>query len=41
MKGESPMKENYIREINRFITTLDENQLQYILTFIKKLFGSH
>lgn len=36
-----PMKEKYITEITQFITTLDENQLLYILTFIKKLFGSH
>jgi hypothetical protein len=35
------MKEKYIKEIAQFISTLDENQLLYILTFIKKLFGSH
>lgn len=34
------MKEKYIKEIIQFISTLDENQLLYILTFIKKLFGS-
>ena len=35
------MKEKYISEITEFINTLDENQLLYILTFIKKLFGGH
>jgi len=35
------MKEKYITEITQFITTLEESQLLYILTFIKKLFGSH
>ena len=35
------MKEKHIKEITAFIKTLDENQLLYILTFIKKLFGSH
>jgi len=39
MKGEAAMKEKYITEILDFIKELDENQLQYILTFIKKLFG--
>ena len=34
------MKEKYIEEITQFISTLDENQLLYTLTFIKKLFGS-
>ena len=33
------MKEKYISEITEFIRKLDENQLLYILTFIKKLFG--
>ena len=36
-----PMKEKYIEEIMKLIKILDENQLLYILTFIKKLFGSH
>ena len=35
------MKEKYTTEINKIINTLDENQLLYILTFIKKLFGCH
>ena len=35
------MKEKTVKEITQFINTLDENQLLYILTFIKKLFGSH
>ena len=35
------MKEKYITEITEFIKKLDENQLLYILTFIKKLFGGH
>lgn len=33
------MKEKTIKEITQLINTLDENQLLYILTFIKKLFG--
>lgn len=33
------MREKYIEEINQIINQLDENQLLYILTFIKKLFG--
>ena len=39
MKGRLVMKEKYIQEINEFISKLDENQLLYILAFIKKLFG--
>ena len=35
------MKEKTINEITQIIKTLDEKQLLYILTFIKKLFGSH
>lgn len=35
------MKEKYIAEITRFISSLNENQLLYILTFIKKMFGSN
>lgn len=35
------MKEKYIEEIKEFISNLDENQLLYILTFIKRMFGSH
>ena len=35
------MKEKYIEEITHFIKKLDENQLLYILTFIKKIFGGH
>lgn len=34
------MKEKYIAEINQFLNKLSENQLLYILTFIKKMFGS-
>ena len=33
------MKEKYIAEITEHINKLNENQLLYILTFIKKLFG--
>ncbi len=33
--------DKYVAEITEFIKTLDENELLYILTFIKKLFGSH
>lgn len=40
MKGDYPMKEKYIEEINRLIVNLDEKKLLYILTFIKKMFGS-
>lgn len=32
------MKEKYITEITNFIKNLNENQLLYILTFIKKMF---
>lgn len=35
------MKEKYIEEINKFLINLDENKLLYILTFIKKVFGSN
>lgn len=34
------MKKKYIAEIVEFISELDENQLNYILTFVKKMFGS-
>lgn len=34
------MKEKYIEEINNILINLDENKLLYILTFIKKWFGS-
>ena len=34
------MEEKYISEITEIIDDLDENQLLYILTFIKKMFGS-
>lgn len=33
------MKEKYIADITDFLTGLSENQLLYILTFIKKMFG--
>ena len=35
------MKENYLKEITEYINKLNENQLLYILTLIKKMFGSH
>lgn len=35
------MKEKYISEITEIINKLDENKLLYILTFIKKIFGSY
>ncbi len=35
------MIDKYIKEITELLETLDENQLLYILTFIKKLFGCH
>lgn len=34
------MKEKYIAEILALIEKLNENQILYILTFIKKIFGS-
>jgi len=34
------MKEKLINEITQFIKGLGENQLLYIDTFIKKMFGS-
>jgi hypothetical protein len=36
-----PMKEKLIAEIMKLLKTKDENQLLYILTFIKRMFGSH
>lgn len=33
------MKEKYLAEITEIIKKLNENQLLYILTFIKKMFG--
>ena len=43
MKGESSMRlvDKYISEITEFLKTLEESQLQYILTFIKKMFGDN
>ena len=35
------MKEKYISEIAHILNGLSEKQLLYILTFIKKMFGSH
>lgn len=35
------MKKELIAEITEILNKLDESQLVYILTFIKKLFGSH
>lgn len=35
------MKEKYIEEINNILINLDEKKLLYILTFIKKVFGSN
>lgn len=32
------MKEQYVVEIVEFIEELDENQLLYLLTFMKKMF---
>jgi hypothetical protein len=34
------MKAKYIAEITQIINKLEDHQLLYILTFIKKLFGS-
>lgn len=34
------MKEKYIEEISNILRNLDENKLLYILTFIRKMFGS-
>jgi len=42
MKGEHvPMKEKHISEITQFLEKLSESQLLYILTFIRKMFGSN
>lgn len=41
MKGDKYMKEKYLKEIMELIGTLNENQLLYLLTFIKNMFGSH
>jgi hypothetical protein len=40
MKGESAMKESYIKEITEILNTLDESQLLYLLSFINQIFGS-
>lgn len=40
-KGWLLMQKKYIAEITRILNNLDENQLLYILTFIRKIFGSH
>lgn len=40
-KEKHPMKEKHISEIHNILDTLNENQILYILTFIKKLFGSN
>ena len=34
------MKKKYIAEITEILNGLDEHHLKYILTFIKKMFGS-
>ena len=34
------MKEKYIKEISQILEKLSDSQLLYILTFIKKVFGS-
>lgn len=41
VKGVPTMKKQLIAEITQILNALNENQLLYILTFIKKLFGSH
>lgn len=35
------MKDQYVADITEFISTLNEQQLLYILTFITGVFGSH
>ena len=35
------MKERYIKEITQHLNGLSESQLLYILTFIRKMFGSY
>lgn len=35
------MKEKYLEEILNLCSTKNENQLLYILTLLKKVFGSH
>lgn len=39
MKGVRQMKEKYIAEITELLARLNDNQLLFILTFIKKMFG--
>ena len=34
------MKNNYITEIEQIMKNLNEKELQYLLTFIEKMFGS-
>lgn len=38
-KGWLLMQKKHIAEITRILNNLDENQLLYILTFIRKIFG--
>ena len=40
MKGAFDMKEKYLRDLVEFVQKLDENQVIYVLNFVKKLFGS-
>lgn len=35
------MKEKYLRDLVEFVQKLDENQVIYVLNFVKKLFGSN
>ena len=35
------MKEKHIEEITRILKTLSENQILYILTFIRKMFRGY
>jgi hypothetical protein len=40
MKGLTEMKEKLIADIMEALAPLTDNQLLYILTFVRKLFGS-
>jgi hypothetical protein len=41
LKGRCRMRKKYIAEITALVNSLKEEQLLYVLTFLKKLFGSH
>ena len=35
------MRDKYVEQVNEILAKLSENQILYLLTLMKKLFGSH